>query len=323
MENAPANTAFGMLLSPGGTLTRDARPTLPLILPGGNRANVRLEARVSLPSSGQHFAGLTARIQDARNFYWAGVVAYGGVCSAFLFRIEDGVAHFLNVAPLKSSQGDLRFDAVGNLLRLSFNNNLVTMACDNRWATGDAGCWFSPDNPPSDLRCRTLALSTQRPLQPLVGNHDWKQRLGRFFPQDDGWRASNSLFNVATVRRLWAKNGALEAHVDLESSGFQYGGLVARYRGPEHFLWAGLLSRFGEHYLAIHRHTKKSWSILAQRRATAGQGLIRFELKGRRLTVSLNGEPSLEAKIDKARPGRIGMRASSGVVLKNFHLQAT
>lgn len=114
------------------------------VVDGISRGNVILEAQVLVFNSGISDAGLVARVKDANNYYYAALDGINGAYSVSIYKVVNNVKTRIGTAaPVGSNVGKLRFEVVGNSLKLFFDDALAVDVTDNTFAntylSGGAG----------------------------------------------------------------------------------------------------------------------------------------------------------------------------------------
>src|SRR5262249_38726064 len=106
---------------------------------GASQADVKLEAQVSVLTSGISEAGLVARYTSPVNMYLATLEGNNGSFSVSIWRIVAGVKTRLTTVAVGSNSGKLRFEVLGSSLKLFFDDVLVLTATDTLLAGAGLG----------------------------------------------------------------------------------------------------------------------------------------------------------------------------------------
>ena len=117
---------------------------------GVSQKDVRLQAQVAL-ADGVSEAGLVARVQRPGTYYYAALERdAGGALSVSIYKVVNNVRTRIGLAgPVGPATGALRFEVVGNSLKLSFNG-APAGGRDRRHARG--GWPGGPTGPERDVR---------------------------------------------------------------------------------------------------------------------------------------------------------------------------
>jgi hypothetical protein len=138
--------AWKVLKGAVGVATNQAKATATgtnlAVRDGVKLKDVTLEATVSLLGVGVEEAGLVARVKDANNYYYGALEHdVAGAYSVSIYKVVNNVKTRLGVpVTVGSGAGKLRFEVVGNSLKLYFDNVLeVTVTNPAFTAAGLAG----------------------------------------------------------------------------------------------------------------------------------------------------------------------------------------
>src|SRR5262249_4980039 len=103
-------------------------------LNGFSKADVTVQAHVSVGSSGVQEAGLVARYGSDGSYYWGVLVGVNGAYDAEIYRFTPaGGFTLLNNPPAKltTGTGTLKFKVTGSTLELSLDGTVVASATDS------------------------------------------------------------------------------------------------------------------------------------------------------------------------------------------------
>ncbi|HLW66793.1 MAG TPA: choice-of-anchor tandem repeat GloVer-containing protein [Gemmataceae bacterium] len=287
-----------------------------------NVANVSVQADINV-IVGQ-FSGLVARYGGPgdNNMYWAGVDATSGNYVAEIWRNVGGIWAELFAHGIGSGSGTLRFEVVGDSLKLFQQNNLVASANDTFLTTGTVGMRASSGSPLDNFSASVLApilsFSDNFSTPSSQLSSSWATRLGNF--QVSGGMATAQFgVNVATVNGLLAANSTVQALVTVANG--QYGGVVSRFSGPgdSNMYWAGLYNSGGSVQVMLWLNLGGNWYELKNAAVGSNTATIQLVTSGTSLTVFVNGVSTLSVTDGNlAGPGTVGIRASAGASIQDF-----
>lgn len=293
---------------------------------GGSAADVVVQGDISLGLNGQPQVGLVARYQGPadRNMYLGQIVGNNGTFTGVIMRNTGGVWATLAQAPSAAGTGTLRFEVVGNSLKLFLNGTLLASALDSVLSqpglVGIRTTLGNLDNFYPDLLQSALPFNDDfnRPDSGNLGSN-YKQPVGSI-----GIAANQAStpggFNLALYANASLADVSVQIDVALASTGFSHAGLVARYKGPgDSNMYLGeLVAVNGTYSAVLYRNIGGAWSALAQAAAPAGAGTLRLDVQGNTLKLFLSNTLLLSA-VDNAitGPGQIGIRGGSAA-LDNF-----
>jgi hypothetical protein len=114
-----------------------------------------VQADVALSATGDQYAGVVARYTGATsatgtpiaNMYWGGLYRISGAVYAQIYRNVGGTWTLLSSQAIGATTGTVRFEVIGNSLKLFVNNLLKTNTFDSALtAAGAVGIWGSQGN---------------------------------------------------------------------------------------------------------------------------------------------------------------------------------
>lgn len=307
-------------------------------------ADVSVSANVDVGTTGYRMAGLVARHSGPgeRNLYLGLLKVDGGVHTVEIHRNLNGVWTRLAATGIGDSDGsgEFRFDVSGTTLNLYFRGRLVATATDSALVSGSVGVWSWNSGATYDDFAATTVIPPAPipPDLPVVDDFDrvdaafvgdaWFERLGNH-DLVGGELVSNA--ERASLVVPWTKPAtdvSVTARVDVGTTGYRLGGLVARQSGPgERNLYLGLLrTENGVLSAEIYRNVNGTWTRLAYARLGdgIGGGVLRFDAIGTTLSLYLDG--LLVATADDATftSGAVGVWSwSTGVRYDDFAASTT
>src|SRR5262249_18280308 len=128
----------------------------------------------------------------------------------------------------------LRFDVLGDSLRLFFNGGLIASTLDNRLMApglvGVRGAATSFDNFAAARLVSALPFSDTfgRPDSANIGE-DYLERAGDLSILFGQLATAQSGVNLAVYTRAYQADVSVQANINLATAGFTHAGLVARY----------------------------------------------------------------------------------------------
>lgn len=285
---------------------------------GVAQANVSVQANVDLSGVSTGHADLVARYSGPgdTNMYVAMLSkASASSFSARIYRNIGGTWTLLKSATVGTGTGLLRFDVMGNSLRLYVNGSLLASATDTAisgaGSVGVRGLNGVFDNftvtalPPVYTDSFTQANGSA-----LSGS--WKVNAGGFQVQNNLAVSTPSTFSNATLLGVSQANVSVQANVDLSGVATGHADLVARYSGPgDTNMYAALLSKAGTNSFSvlIYRNLGGTWTLLKSATVGTGTGLLRFDVMGSSLRLYLNGMLAASATDTAiATAGSVGIR---------------
>jgi hypothetical protein len=244
------------------------------------------------------------------------------------------------------STGLLRFEAVGNSLKLFLNGQLVAYAFDASLAGGTTGVWAGSGTTLDDVAVSPISLNSVTP--PFTDNftqaggsqlsRSWTERAGHFsINAQQQLQADNSALSLATVNQAATANLSVQANLILKDNtlgqtALEYGGLVARLVDGNNMYVAEFVSYFdGSKYSYagyIFLVKGGAWSLLKYGTVVDpnsvkrdGSDLMKFDTNGGSLTLSLNGQQLVSANDTTLGSGVSGCWGGPGFGLDNFSIQ--
>ena len=301
-------------------------------LNGFTEADVAVEAEVTVPTEGFGHIGLVARYSGSNdaNMYLGALVGSGGKYSAQIWRNVNGAWTPLAAGGASTNRGTLRFEVVGQSLRLLLDGQVLAQTSDSQIANaGLVGLRGTSSTTADDFLTEPVEPSepTELPFADGFSQTDgsslsdaWVQQLGGFAVQADTLTASSGL-NLATLQGVSETDVAVEADVTLATTGVSHAGLVARCSGSgDNNMYLGaLVGAAGSYSAQIWRNLDGAWTRLAVAPANTGSGTLRFEVAGSKMTLLLDGTTVVNA-LDTAitGAGSVGLRAMAGTGYDNF-----
>lgn len=283
------------------------------------RADVALEA-----TAGTSYVGLMARYGGPGDstMYVGSLVQDAAGFSGKIWRNLSGRWRLLAQAAAPAGAGSLQFDAIGNVLTLSLDGRTLATASDSAIAAGSVGLRASGPEvaidqfeaygdglpPPYDV---TLPFADDFEQPGIVLSGAWTQQQGVFIRTAGAAQPIGTAVALATLNGVAVADVSLTADVSLGSASFSFIGLAARSSGPgDTNQYVGSLVRDAAGLTGkIWRNVAGTWTLLGEGPAPAAGGILRFDLLGSSLSLSLDGTPvatATDAAI--AGPGRVGLR---------------
>jgi hypothetical protein len=325
---------FGALSIQGGTAVT-AGATLGLAtLIGGSLTDVSLTTDVTLQNTAGSNAGIVARYTGSAdtNMYLGNLVRNNGTTTAQILVNVNGVWTVLASANVNvSGTATLRFDVVGNSLKLFVNGDLVAFAFDSSLASGQVGLRGAAatfDNFTSNLRLLTTPTlpftdSFAVTAEGQLGSN-WRELAGNFSVETAAAVGQTSI-NLAIVNGVTLTNSSQTASVALTTGDFSFAGLVARHDGPgDTDMYLGMLKKVGSSYFAqIFRNVGGVWTQLSST-AVSGSGTVtlRFDVIGTSLQLFVNDTLSAFAFDSNLTSGSVGIRSSQNVSIDDYSVSS-
>jgi len=260
-----------------------------------------------------------------------------GFVAEILKKTSNGVLTVLSSAAVTSGVGSLRFQVVGNNLKLFYGPTggpltLATYAYDTLLTTGVAGMRSSSnvtvDNFFTDVvtvpATQFLPFSenflANPPLNQLSAN--WLERSGNF-NVSTGKAVGQATGNLATLNGLTAFDIDLQAVLTLSSFGQSFG-LVSRYTGPgEKGMYLAQITYTAPttYTVAILKNTAGGYVQIGSAIVSSFLGTFRFQTAGTSMKIFLDNNLTAALTVTDASitgTGSVGMRASAGVQVSSF-----
>ncbi|MGL4552109.1 MAG: hypothetical protein ACRC33_13090, partial [Gemmataceae bacterium] len=312
-------------------------------LRGVTEVDVSVAADIALrPRSGQ-LATLIARYQPAgvQTMYHGGVYAApNGTYTANIYRSVNGVNTLLVSRPVATGTGALRFEAVGNSLKLFLNGTLLAFAYDGTIAAGGtvgfrgsvAGTRF--DNFDAD----TVTLSDPNATVPFTDDfgtavnqqlsRNWVERSGNVRVAN-GVATNNAAVTVALLNpQLVSFNDAVLSATLTTTATNQFAGLIGRsnFAGTSYYQ-AGLLRTGNTVTAVIQRVTNGVATTLGSAAFGPASGELKFEMVGSVLNLKrVSGMADvllLSVSDGTFTSGGFGLKGVGAVTWDNFSFTAT
>lgn len=296
------------------------------VVNGINIADVAVSADIQASGS-DGGVGLLARQNGSQNqnFYYGGVINRGGVYSAEIYRVVNGVWTLLGSTSLPSGSGNLRFLVAGSVLEIHFNSQLALRVTDSAITgpgrIGIQGRIGSLDN--FQAQTATVPALTSLPFVDAFGRPDgnnigplWTEQQGDFYLTGQTLVASATQNSLATVNDVEVADVILSANV--YAAGNDGGiGFVARQSGAglQNYYFGSLTNRNGNYSAEIYRVVNGVFTLLVSQRVNSASGVLRFEVVGDSLQLFFNGQ-GVASATDGAitSSGRIGVRGRIGML---------
>lgn len=302
-------------------LLRTARPT-----------DVAVEARVTVGSGTKTAAGLVARSSESSypTFYWGGFRRQGNGFIAEIGRAVNGVWNSLVSVPQPTGQGQLRFEVLGESLKLFVDGRLAVATNDKTiTSAGRVGMQGAFEAAYDDFTYATLQRPAARlPFSDLFNGTDgtsisrlWTERQGGIMVQSYQIKPIANV-NLATVNAPAVRDVVVTATVRV-SAVSAVSGVASRINAAgTNMYWGGLVNRGGtlaaEIWLILGGVPRRiAWTTLTQ--PTATNHVIRFSATGSSLALHVDGAlavQTLDATIASA--GSVGMRVSANGRMTRF-----
>jgi hypothetical protein len=312
------------------------------ILPANQQRDVSLSMNTAL--DGGEITGLVGRYQGTgdRNFYW-GAIYNDGAGNRIFFIMKDvnGTSTYLAaVGEAGTSNGTLRFDIIGESLKLYFNGVLKAFASDTQLSGVGSVGFRSNAGAQVDTFQALIATNSTATLPYVNGfdapgfagqlstvNTEWRQNAGNFTVSGSRVTAQGLGTNLATLNILPANQSA-----DVSVSGTsvltagQVMGLVARHQGPgDNNLYFGAVFDVGGgqrsfFILKVVGGVTTTLAALPQAVIGSANGLLRFDVIGASLKLYFNNALVLYAQdFSLTGVGSVGIRSTQGASLTDFN----
>jgi hypothetical protein len=292
-------------------------------------------AIASLPAGGT--AALLGRYNTSADaFYRGGLIAvYNSITKvttyqAQIWRKLAGKWTLLASANVKTGVGTITFLTIGASQQLFLNGTLVAASSDTALKAGVVGLFGTKgvafDNYTAN---QPILIPTGLPHAETFGTGltpgaNWYTNYGGFTVAN-GQLAGIGLANEMTLYGASQLNVSLQEQVSVVSAGGS-AGLLARYNAANgNTYWAGLLASYNAatkvttYTAQIKRRVNGVWAVLFSKGVGTQPGLLRFDVSGNLLSVSLNG-----ALVGSVRDGiistagTVGISGSQGSKFSNF-----
>ncbi|MBA4192304.1 MAG: hypothetical protein C0467_30405, partial [Planctomycetaceae bacterium] len=271
-------------------------------------------------------AGLVARYIGTgdKNYYLGAITGVNGVFTAKIFANVNGTLTQLASTAVASGTGLLRFEVVGNSLKLFLNDTLVARVTDTRLTRpGLAGVRGTPKSTfdTFNVEARTPVLfqdGFNRADNPDIGPNLLKS-VGNFGIATNQLQALNAGTNLAFRDGIKLNNVTLEGVVTVQNTGISEAGLVARAVNSSNYYYAALEGNAGNYTVAIYKVVNNVKTRLDFAAASSNTGTLRFEVVGTTLNLFFDGV-FLVSVTDKTflAPGLTGLRGTQNTFFDNF-----
>lgn len=294
-------------------------------LAGVSLADVAVQGRITLGGGTKTTGGLIVRSNTAKkpSFYWGGIRQQGDGFLAEIGRRVNGSWRSLATAVLPAGQGLVRFEALGDSLKLFVNDGLVLTTNDRRiTAAGRIGLEGGIEAAFDDFTFAAVRRAAATvPFRDLFNLADgsqlsrfWVERSGNFTMQGNRVRAQGSV-NLATTNTPAIRDIVVATTVNVAAVG-THAGVVSRVtaNGTKMY-WGGLVNRGGSLSAEIWRidaGTVRRLKSTALPETPASDHAVEFETVGTALRLRVNGVLVAETSNSKlTKAGFTGMRAST------------
>lgn len=303
-------------------------------LVGVQLVDASIEARITIGGGTTTSAGLIARSSDARRqtHYWGGIQQKGDQYLAVIGRRVGGSWRALATAVLPAGQGVVRFEVLGDSLKLYFNGKLAVSTNDRRIVgPGRVGMEGGVEAALDDFTYAALQRTVARvPFRDLFAYSDgsqlgsvWKEWRGNFTVDRGSVRGRDSV-NIATVNASNRIDSRTLALVNVSVPG-AHAGVVARVsaNGTKMY-WGGVVNRGGvlsAEIWKIEGNSIRRLKTVSLSASTAADHLVAFEATGSSLRLSVDGVAVAATTNTRLRfAGGNGMRTSAGTLVSRFEL---
>jgi len=297
--------------------------------------DVAVEGRITLGGGTATSGGLFARSSGigSANYYWGGIRQDGDGFLAEIGRQVNGVWTSLVAEPLSVGEGLVRFEVLGDSLKLFVDGQLAVFAYDTLITTaGRIGIQGTFEVVIDDFTYSTLRrAAAQVPFRDFFNLSDgsqlgpfWVERAGNFTTQGNKARGMASV-NLATVALAAIQNIAVTTNVNVAAAG-SFAGSVARVTSDgARMYWGGLVNRGGtlsaEIWLITGGTTVQTLKSVNLPQSTTLDHVVRFETLAGTQRLTINGTLVAEtANTTLAAAGSVGMRASAGALLSRLRV---
>ena len=282
------------------------------------------------------YAGASGRYTGFgdRDLYWAGLANRSNALFAEIWRIQNGGYFRLASTPLPAADPtvahDVRFDLVGDALRLTVDGALVATAADAVLAgpgafgirTGAGG--VVRDVMIEDPTAVTLPYSTSFAAEADGSlGPDWSIRIGDFSTAGST-AAAQAPLNLATLNMVPVADLSATATLLVDGDA-EYAGFAMRYAGPgdTRMVWGGLANRGGTLFAELWRNLGAGWSLVASTTLVgvpAGVAhTVRMDAEGTSLRLFVDGVVRTFANDGGVvAAGLFALRSSGGVTFDDL-----
>lgn len=298
---------------------------------GNDTTDVSIQATVNLAGNNS-YGGLVARHSGPgdTNMYFATLVNFNGTFFAQIYRNVGGTWVLLASTTVASGNAVLRFDVIGDSLKLFVNGALAVSATDSMLATGKAGirgaAGVSFDNFSITQQLKLVAPIPFNDTFTGVNGADlsgfWQTQVGTF-NLSAGAAISNAALSLATLVQAGLGDASVTTTVTLAAGDLSYAGIAARYNGTDDTnMYYGVLVRSGGTTTAqIYVNVDGVWTLLGSANVSVGATVtLRFDVVGSSLKLFVNGTLAVYAFDSTFTTGTFGIRGSTNVTFDNFSI---
>jgi len=302
-------------------------------------ADVSVSGRLQLDGGVGSFAGFSARAVAGINsprqdtMYWGGLRRRAGGYVALIRRSVDGAWETLAQQSVAGGSGLVRFDVVGDSLKLFVDGDLVGFVRDRTLtAAGEVGFRSTAGTAVEDFAVAEVVLPTASfPFRDEFTLADgsqldrfWDARSGNFTVQGGRLVGANSV-NTTTLRAALASDATIGMTAQTPTAGTHAGILARGVPQRNTAYWGGLVNRSGGLSAEIWRIVDGRVTVLTTSPLAAAADVdhdLQFSLAGSDLSLAVDGSP-VAAVVDTvlSAPGLFGMRATSGAAIDAFAIE--
>lgn len=298
------------------------------------------QAKVNVGGVG-NYAGVVVRY-SATGYYYGQIRITNAGPKAEIYRVLGKVSKKLATVNVASGTGYLRLEAVGSSLKLFHGATPLTMAqiafaYDSKLTAGAQGIRASAGMVLDDFSADAVALidPSQPPASlPFTDNftspalngdqlsRNWQYQAGNFTVRPGNvLQGDTPGAHLATVFAN-LPDAKAEAIYDVTGAVGQAFGLVARYNAGSYYL-AQISRTAGGFQAKLLMVTPAGTTTLASTAVGGnGMGTARFEMAGNSLKLYIDNGLILYANNSKLTTGFMGVRATQGVPVRSFSLDA-
>ncbi|MEY3033245.1 MAG: hypothetical protein RLZZ622_1720, partial [Planctomycetota bacterium] len=302
-------------------------------------ADVSLTGKLSVENAVGAFAGFAARASNGISapqqdtMYWGGLRRKNGGYVALIRRSTNGFWETLSQQPVAAGSGLVRFDVVGDSLKLFVDGELVGFARDRMIpAAGAVGVRSTSGTAIDDFTATEVLLPMATfPFQDRFSAADggqldrfWDARSGNFTVQGNRLVGANPV-NTTTLRAALAGDASISMTVQVPTAGSHAGALARGVPQRNTAYWGGLVNRSGGLSAEIWRVADGEITVLANSPLTETADVdhdLQFSLTGSDLSLAVNGSPVV-AVDDGGLPaaGLFGIRATNNASVDTFAIE--
>ena len=302
-------------------------------------ADVSLTGKLSVENAVGAFAGFAARASNGISspqqdtMYWGGLRRKNGGYVALIRRSTNGFWETLSQQPVAAGSGLVRFDVVGDSLKLFVDGELVGFARDRMIpAAGAVGVRSTSGTAIDDFTATDVLLPMATfPFQDRFSAADggqldrfWDARSGNFTVQANRLVGANPV-NTTTLRAALASDASISMTVQVPTAGSHAGALARGVPQRNTAYWGGLVNRSGGLSAEIWRVADGEITVLANSPLTETADVdhdLQFSLTGSDLSLAVNGSPVV-AVDDGGLPaaGLFGIRATNNASVDTFAIE--